>query len=152
MENSSVSNRDFFPAESWRILRIMSEFVESFDTLAHAREMSVSVFGSARTPEDAPDYKEAYKMGKLLVENGYGVITGGGNGIMGAANKGAFEANGQSVDSISNCPTNSVPTRSKRFRWHSVTSLCVRSAFSNILRPSSFSPAASERSMNWAKF
>ena len=45
MSNSSMSNRDFFPAESWRILRIMSEFVESFDTLAHAREMSVSVVG-----------------------------------------------------------------------------------------------------------
>ena len=73
MSNSSLNNRDFCPAESWRILRIMSEFVESFDTLAHAKEMSVSVFGSARTPEDAPDYKEAFKMGRLLAENGWSI-------------------------------------------------------------------------------
>ena len=128
MENSSISNRDFFPAESWRILRIMSEFVESFDTLAHAREMSVSVFGSARTPEDAPDYKEAYKMGKLLVENGYGVITGGGNGIMGAANKGAFEANGQSVGLNIELPHEQRPnpfqTISLAFRYFFVRKVC----------------------------
>jgi uncharacterized protein (TIGR00730 family) len=128
MENSSISNRDFFPAESWRILRIMSEFVESFDTLAHAREMSVSVFGSARTPEDAPDYKEAYKMGKLLVENGYGVITGGGNGIMGAANKGAFEADGQSVGLNIELPHEQRPnpfqTISLAFRYFFVRKVC----------------------------
>ncbi|MBO5308673.1 MAG: TIGR00730 family Rossman fold protein [Lentisphaeria bacterium] len=123
-----MSNRDFFPAESWRILRIMSEFVESFDTLAHAREMSVSVFGSARTPEDAPDYKEAYKMGKLLAENGYGVITGGGNGIMGAANKGAFEADGQSIGLNIELPHEQRPnpfqTISLAFRYFFVRKVC----------------------------
>lgn len=128
MSNSSMSNRDFFPAESWRILRIMSEFVESFDTLAHAREMSVSVFGSARTPEDAPDYKEAYKMGKLLAENGYGVITGGGNGIMGAANKGAFEADGQSIGLNIELPHEQRPnpfqTISLAFRYFFVRKVC----------------------------
>ncbi len=128
MSNSSMSNRDFFPAESWRILRIMSEFVESFDTLAHAREMSVSVFGSARTPEDAPDYKEAYKMGRLLAENGYGVITGGGNGIMGAANKGAFEADGQSIGLNIELPHEQRPnpfqTISLAFRYFFVRKVC----------------------------
>ena len=128
MSNSSLNNRDFCPAESWRILRIMSEFVESFDTLAHAKEMSVSVFGSARTPEDAPDYKEAYKMGKLLVENGYGVITGGGNGIMGAANKGAFEAKGQSVGLNIELPHEQHPnpfqTISLAFRYFFVRKVC----------------------------
>ena len=59
MAHQTLSNRDFCPAESWRILRIMSEFVESFDTLTHAKELSVSVFGSARTREDEPEYQEA---------------------------------------------------------------------------------------------
>lgn len=128
MSNSSLNNRDFCPAESWRILRIMSEFVESFDTLAHAKEMSVSVFGSARTPEDAPDYKEAFKMGRLLAENGYGVITGGGNGIMGAANRGAFEAQGQSVGLNIELPHEQHPnpfqTISLAFRYFFVRKVC----------------------------
>lgn len=128
MSNSSLNNRDFCPAESWRILRIMSEFVESFDTLAHAKEMSVSVFGSARTPEDSPDYKEALKMGRLLAENGYGVITGGGNGIMGAANRGAFEAQGQSVGLNIELPHEQHPnpfqTISLAFRYFFVRKVC----------------------------
>ena len=128
MGNSSLNNRDFCPAESWRILRIMSEFVESFDTLAHAKEMSVSVFGSARTPEDAPDYKEAFKMGRLLAENGYGVITGGGNGIMGAANRGTFEAQGQSVGLNIELPHEQHPnpfqTISLAFRYFFVRKVC----------------------------
>ena len=128
MAHQMLSNRDFCPAESWRILRIMSEFVESFDTLAHAKELSVSVFGSARTREDEPEYQEAYKMGKLLAENDYGVITGGGNGIMGAANKGAFEAKGQSIGLNIELPHEQHPnpfqTISLAFRYFFVRKVC----------------------------
>ena len=83
-------NRDFMPAESWRILRIMSEFVESFDRMGSAEQLHVSVFGSARTPAGSKYYDSAEELGKRLVQAGYGVITGGGPGIMEAASKGAF--------------------------------------------------------------
>ncbi len=85
------------PSDSWRIMRIMSEFVESFDTLSRLEEPLVAVFGSARTKPESACYQEAVKVGKLLVDNGYGVITGGGPGIMGAANRGASEAGGTSI-------------------------------------------------------
>jgi hypothetical protein len=82
--------------ESWRIFRIISEFVEAIETLSGVRH-AVSIFGSARTKPDDPYYQKAELLGKLLAENGFGVITGGGPGIMEAANKGAAEAGGQSV-------------------------------------------------------
>jgi uncharacterized protein (TIGR00730 family) len=75
----------------------MSEFVESFDTMAHYNEMLVSVFGSARTGENNEDYISARELGRQLVKAGYGVITGGGPGIMEAASRGAYEAGGTSV-------------------------------------------------------
>nr|HPN84222.1 hypothetical protein [Victivallales bacterium] len=72
---------DFSSQEPWRIFRIMSEFVESFETMSEQGAL-VTVFGSARTKPEEADYKEAVKMGKLLVKNGLGVLTGGGPGIM----------------------------------------------------------------------
>ena len=78
-------------SDSWRVFRIMSEFVGGFDSLA-AVTKGVSVFGSARTAEDNPYYQAAYETGKLLAEAGFEVITGGGPGIMEAANRGAFDA------------------------------------------------------------
>ena len=83
--------------DTWRIFRIMSEFVESFEDMAEIDRPLITVFGSARTPEDNVYYKEAETLGRLLAENGYGVITGGGGGIMEAAHKGAFNAGGQTV-------------------------------------------------------
>ena len=82
--------------ESWRVLRIQGEFVEAIDALCNLPP-AVTVFGSARLPEDNPHYISAVECGKLLVDAGYAVITGGGPGIMEAANKGAFEQNGTSV-------------------------------------------------------
>jgi uncharacterized protein (TIGR00730 family) len=82
--------------ESWRIFRIMAEFVEGFESLANLGP-AVTVFGSARTKPGAPDYQAAEATGRLLAESKYAVITGGGPGIMEAANKGAFEAGGMSV-------------------------------------------------------
>jgi uncharacterized protein (TIGR00730 family) len=82
--------------DSWRVFRIMAEFVEGFESLAGIGP-AVSVFGSARTrPQDA-DYQAAENAGRLLAQNKLAVITGGGPGIMEAANKGAFEAGGMSV-------------------------------------------------------
>ncbi|MCL1868827.1 MAG: TIGR00730 family Rossman fold protein [Promicromonosporaceae bacterium] len=82
--------------DPWRVMRIQSEFVEGFGALAEVGP-AVSVFGSARTPRDHPDYLAAVQVGHDLVESGYAVITGGGPGIMEAGNKGAFEAGGLSV-------------------------------------------------------
>ncbi len=81
---------------TWRIFRIMSEFVEGYDFLStlHA---DITVFGSARLTPDTEAYQNAEKLGKLLAESGFSVITGGGPGIMEAANKGAYEAGGESV-------------------------------------------------------
>jgi hypothetical protein len=74
----------------------MGEFVEGFDTLAKLGP-AVSIFGSARTLPDAPEYAAAERTARLLAEHGFGVITGGGPGIMEAANKGASDAGGRSV-------------------------------------------------------
>jgi uncharacterized protein (TIGR00730 family) len=82
--------------DSWRVFRIMSEFVEGFETLAGIHQ-GVSVFGSARTRPEQPEYKAAEETSRLLAKAGFAVITGGGPGIMEAANKGGFEAGGQSV-------------------------------------------------------
>ena len=82
--------------ESWRVLRIQGEFVEAIDALSNLPP-AVSVFGSARLPEDSPHYVSAVQCGKLLVDAGFAVITGGGPGIMEAANKGAYMQKGTSV-------------------------------------------------------
>ncbi|WP_343232992.1 TIGR00730 family Rossman fold protein [Miltoncostaea marina] len=87
---------DFIHSDPWRALRILGEFVDGFDALARVGP-AVSVFGSARTVPDAPHYALAHEVGRILAERGYAVITGGGPGIMEAANRGASEAGGLSV-------------------------------------------------------
>ncbi len=81
---------------SWRIFKIMSEFVEGFETMNKIGPC-ISIFGSARTKPGTPYYQLSVDLAKALVADGYGVITGGGPGIMEAANKGAREVNGKSV-------------------------------------------------------
>jgi len=83
-------------SDSWRVLRIMGEFVWGFDNLASIRD-GVSIFGSARTRADSPYYRQAADVARLLAERGIPVITGGGPGIMEAGNRGAKEAGGVSV-------------------------------------------------------
>ena len=83
-------------SDSWQIFKIMSEFVEGFETMSKIGPC-VSVFGSARTKSDNKYYKQAEEIGYLLTQKGYGVITGGGPGIMEAANKGANRGEGKSV-------------------------------------------------------
>ncbi|HEY8479655.1 MAG TPA: TIGR00730 family Rossman fold protein [Spirillospora sp.] len=87
---------DWVHADPWRVLRIQAEFVEGFGLLAELPK-AVSVFGSARTKPDSEDYKLGVEIGAKLHEAGYAVITGGGPGIMEAANKGCDEAGGLSV-------------------------------------------------------
>jgi uncharacterized protein (TIGR00730 family) len=87
---------DFSVKESWRIFRIISEFVDGFETLSEIYP-AVSVFGSARVPETDPVYEMARQVGRHLAEAGFAVITGGGPGVMEAANRGAAEAGGKSV-------------------------------------------------------
>ncbi len=82
--------------ESWRIFRIMAEFVESIEFLSNIQN-AVTIFGSARVKPDDKYYHMAERLGQLLAQSGFAVITGGGPGIMEAANKGAAEAGGQSV-------------------------------------------------------
>src|SRR3954464_12412362 len=84
---------DFTHTDTWRVFRIMGEFVEGFDELATVTR-GVAVFGSARTPADDPNYAAAQETAGLLAEAGFSVITGGGPGIMEAANRGAFDAGG----------------------------------------------------------
>ncbi len=82
--------------ESWRIFRIISEFVDSIETLSGV-EPAVTVFGSSRVKTGDPEYKLGMELGRLLALSGFSVITGGGAGCMEAANRGAFEANGRSI-------------------------------------------------------
>jgi len=82
--------------ESWRVFRIMAEFVEGIETLSDVNN-AVTIFGSARVKPDDIYYQKTENLTRLLVQNGFSVITGGGGGIMEAANKGAGEAGGKSV-------------------------------------------------------
>ena len=88
--------RAFTRTDSWRVLRIMGEFVEGFDTLSDVYN-AVTVFGSARTTPEDPYYEKAVETARLLAREGFPIITGGGPGIMEAANRGCQEGDGLSI-------------------------------------------------------
>ena len=90
IDDSSLSR------ESWKIFQIMAEFVEGFERLARIKP-SVSIFGSARTPENHPNYKLAVDISRALSDAGFSVVSGGGPGIMEAVNKGAFAGRSPSI-------------------------------------------------------
>lgn len=94
--------------DTWRMFLIMSEFVEGFEVLPDVYP-AVSIFGSARSLPDSAAYKAAEKVSSLLVENGFHVISGGGPGVMEAANKGAAEAGGKSVGLHIHLPREQAP-------------------------------------------
>jgi uncharacterized protein (TIGR00730 family) len=93
---TSPDRRDFRSTDTWRVLRIMGEFIEGFDNLAPI-DKGVTIFGSARTHPDDPQYGAAQEVARLLAEAGFAIITGAGPGIMEAANKGAKLGGGRSV-------------------------------------------------------
>src|SRR5262245_62962603 len=110
---------DFAAKDSWRIFRIMGEFVEGFETLSQVK--GVTIFGSARSQPGSHDYERAEALGRALAQAGYAVITGGGPGDMEAANKGALEAGGESVGLAIELPYELRPnpylTRTLSFRY-----------------------------------
>ncbi len=96
MDRQKIIKDDFTTEEPWRIFRIMAEFVEGFEVLSKIGP-AVSIFGSSRIKRKDKFYKVAEELAYLLAKEGYGVITGGGPGVMEAANKGAKRAGGKSI-------------------------------------------------------
>jgi len=133
---------EFTHTDPWRVLRIMGEFVEGFDELASLNR-GISIFGSARSKPDAPDYKAAEETAALLVAEGFAVITGGGPGVMEAANKGAFEAGGLSVGCNIELPfeqrPNAYQTKSLTFKYFFVRKMMfVKYSLGFIIFPGGF--------------
>lgn len=122
-----ADNHDFI-GDAWRIMRIMAEFIDSFEEMSEQPPKLASVFGSARLGEDNKYFRDAERLAGLLVENGYGVITGGGNGIMGAGNRGAFKAGGTSIGLNIALPHEQKPnkfqTLAMRFRYFFTRKVC----------------------------
>ena len=128
--------------EPWRIFRIMSEFIDSFEIMAKHKRL-VSVFGSARTKTDDPVYQDCVRLGELLTDGGYGVLTGGGPGIMEAANRGAWNKNGDSVGLNIKLPMeqhpNTFQTESLDFRYFFVRKVCfLKYAVGIVVYPGGF--------------
>ncbi len=96
LERKPIRRPDFVDSDPWRALRILSEFVEGFDALA-AVGPAVTIFGSARVTETDPVYDLARTIARRLAESGFAIITGGGPGVMEAANRGCREGGGLSV-------------------------------------------------------
>jgi uncharacterized protein (TIGR00730 family) len=111
---------EFLTEDTWRVFRIMAEFVEGFETLSPIRH-AVTVFGSARAQPGDPDYRFAEQLGRALATAGHAVVTGGGPGHMEAVNKGAFEAGGESIGVCIELPHEEKPnaylTRVVSFRY-----------------------------------
>lgn len=133
---------EFTHTDPWRVFRIMGEFVEGFDELASLNR-GISIFGSARSRPDDPDYKAAQETAALLAAEGFAVITGGGPGIMEAANKGAFEAGGLSIGCNIELPFEQRPnpyqTRSLTFKYFFVRKMMfVKYSLGFIIFPGGF--------------
>ena len=96
MSNKQYLVNELTVKDTWRMFHIMAEFVEGFEALAEFHP-SVSIFGSSRAKEGDEVYQKAERIGQLLAENGFGVITGGSPGVMEATNKGAALAGGKSI-------------------------------------------------------
>jgi uncharacterized protein (TIGR00730 family) len=133
---------EFTHTDTWRVFRIMGEFVEGFDELATLTR-GVSIFGSARVQPDHPEYNAARETASLLAHEGFAVITGGGPGIMEAANRGAFEAGGLSIGCNIELPfeqrSNPYLTRSLKFKYFFVRKMMfVKYSLGFIIFPGGF--------------
>ena len=118
---------DYTREEPWRIFRIMAELVDSFEIMGKQGPL-ITIFGSARTKPGEKWYQDAVKLGELLSSAGYGIMTGGGPGIMEAGNKGAFDNKGISVGLNIKLPmeqhSNKYQTASLDFRYFFVRKVC----------------------------
>ena len=128
--------------ESWRMFHILAEFVEGFDTLARYHP-AVSIFGSTRAKPEDEVYQKAERIGQLLAENGFSVITGGGPGAMEAANKGASLAGGKSIGLNIELPLEQKPNPyaniTLRYRYFFVRKVMfVKYAVAYIILPGGF--------------
>ena len=101
--------------DSWRMFQIMAEFVKGFEVMPDAYP-AVSIFGSSKTKPQSTVYKDTVKVSRLLVENGFNVISGGGPGVMEAANRGAAEAKGKSVGLHIELPSEQEPNKYANIR------------------------------------
>lgn len=133
---------EFTHTDTWRVFRIMGEFVEGFDELA-TLSRGISVFGSARSKPEDPDYRAAQETAALLAREGFAVITGGGPGIMEAANRGAFEAGGVSIGCNIELPfeqkPNAYQTRSLTFKYFFVRKMMfVKYSLGFVIFPGGF--------------
>jgi len=133
---------EFTHTDTWRVFRIMGEFVEGFDELATLTK-GISIFGSARSKPDDPDYQAAQETAALLAREGFAVITGGGPGIMEAANRGAFEAGGMSIGCNIELPFEQKPnpyqTRSLTFKYFFVRKMMfVKYSLGFVIFPGGF--------------
>lgn len=104
--------------DSWRMFRIMSEFVDGFDAMSAINVPLVTIYGSARTQPDNHYYQFTEQLAAGLVKAGYGIVTGGGPGIMEAANKGAFESGGVSIGLNIDLPHEQAPNGYLNFPLH----------------------------------
>ena len=133
---------EFTHTDTWRVFRIMGEFVEGFDELA-ALSRGIAIFGSARTTANDPEYHAAQETAALLAAKGFAVITGGGPGIMEAANRGAFEAGGLSIGCNIELPfeqrPNAYQTLSLTFKYFFVRKMMfVKYSLAFIIFPGGF--------------
>lgn len=133
---------EFTHTDTWRVFRIMGEFVEGFDELATLNR-GISIFGSARSKPEDPDYAAAQETAALLAKEGFAVITGGGPGIMEAANRGAFEAGGLSIGCNIELPFEQRPnpyqTRSLTFKYFFVRKMMfVKYSLGFVIFPGGF--------------
>ena len=141
-DSPRTPSTDFTRSDPWRVMRIMSEFIEGFDTLSSVKR-GVTVFGSARTGPDDPQYKAAHDTAALLSQAGFSIITGAGPGIMEAANKGARLGTGESVGCNIELPfeqgANPYVTRLVNFRYFFVRkTMFIKYSVAFIIFPGGF--------------
>ena len=139
---------EFKIEESWRLFKIVGEFVDGIETL-HNIGPAVSIFGSARLKPDNPVYKKAERIASLFAENNFAVITGGGGGVMEAANKGAAEAGGVSIGMNIVLPFEQKPNPYANIKIEFNIFSSERSCLSNMPPPILFCPEDSARWMNF---
>ncbi|MCP4111954.1 MAG: TIGR00730 family Rossman fold protein [Desulfobacteraceae bacterium] len=133
---------DFKSGEAWRLFRVMGEFVEGVETL-HEIGPAVTIFGSSRIAPDNPVYKKTEKIARVFAKNGFAVLTGGGGGVMEAANKGAAEAGGTSVGLNIILPREQIPNKYSNikldFRYFFIRKvMLIKYATAYIIMPGGF--------------